>query len=533
MTVTPQPPGIAASVARIAGARPDTTALVYEGDTTTFAELERRTAEFAAGLAAAGLKRGDRIAYLGLNSATLLETLVAATRIGAVFVPVNFRLAAPEVEVVLADAGPRVLVVEEGHRELVEQIVSRLPTPVRVLVDTDPHVPAADPAPGWERLSRVADSGAGIPAPATVGSDELAVLMYTSGTTGRPKGVVLTHGNLWWNQLNVASAVGHVPGETTYAAAPMFHIGGLNALTLGTLSLGGTVVVRRSFDPAAALTDLTGYRINTVFAVPAMYAAIARQPGFADADLSELRAPVVAGAPVPPSLVLEYEKAGVRLQQAWGLTETAPFATFLPPHLSSKKPASAGTAMPYGQVRLVDPATGTPVTGPGAAGEVEVRGPNVTPGYWHNEEATRAAFRDGWFRSGDIGHVDADGDLFIVDRLKDMVISGGENVYPAEVERVLVEHPRVTDAAVVGRPDPDWGERVVAVVSCTGSGPEPTLEEVREHCGHSLARYKLPRSLLVTDAVPRNASGKLDKRHLREWVSRQEAARDRQATGAG
>lgn len=533
MTATPHPPGIAASVRRIARSRPEARALVYEGTPITYAELDRRAGAFAAELTARGLRRGDRLAYLGFNSATLLETLIAATALGAVFLPVNFRLSAPETAMILTDAGVHTLVVEESHRDLVEQIASELPGVVRILVDTDPHLPAGEAAdPGWTRLSHLSDDGAEAPEPARVTTDDVAVLMYTSGTTGRPKGVVLTHGNLWWNQINVISAVGHVPGETTYAAAPMFHIGGLNALTLHTLALGGTVVVRRSFDPATALADLVDHRVATLFGVPAMYAAVARQPGFTDADLSALRAPIVAGAPVPPSLVLEYAERGVRLQQAWGLTETAPFATYLSSDLAPLKPASAGAAMPYSEVRLTDPATGAFVDAPGTTGEVVVRGPNVTPGYWRDEEATGAAFRDGWFRSGDIGHVDADGDLYIVDRLKDMVISGGENVYPAEVERVVIEHPAVTDVAVVGAPDPTWGETVVAVVACEEGAPEPALEEMREHCAASLARYKLPRVLLVTDAVPRNAGGKTDKRLLRTWVERR-LTEDAEAGGAG
>ncbi|MFI6577839.1 long-chain fatty acid--CoA ligase [Nocardiopsis sp. NPDC050513] len=524
MNALPSPPGIAASVRRIARSRPDAEAVVYEGERISFGELDRRVRLLAAQLTARGLRRGDRLAYLGFNSSTLLEALIAAASLGAVFLPVNFRLSGPETSVILTDAGVHTLLAEEGHRALVEQIVSDLPACGRVLIDTDPNVPAADDTgPGWKRLSQLTDGGQDAPEPARVASDDVAVLMYTSGTTGRPKGVVLTHGNLWWNQLNVVSAVGFTPGETTYAAAPMFHIGGLNALTLHTLALGGRVVVRRSFDPAAALADLVEHQVATMFGVPAMYAALARQPGFADADLSSLRAPVVAGAPVPPSLVLEYDEAGLRLQQAWGLTETAPFATFLPPDLATAKPASAGVPMPYCEVRLADPATGEFVDTPDTSGEVVVRGPNVTPGYWHNEEATRAAFRDGWFRSGDIGHMDADGDLYIVDRLKDMIISGGENIYPAEVERVVVEHPAVVDVAVVGAPDPTWGETVVAVVACEEGAAAPTLEELREHCAASLARYKLPRALLVTEAVPRNASGKIDKRHLRNWVGQRVA----------
>jgi fatty-acyl-CoA synthase len=252
-----------------------------------------------------------------------------------------------------------------------------------------------------------------------------------------------------------------------------------------------------------------------------MYAALARVPGFADADLSSLRAAIVAGAPVPPQLITDYAERGVLLQQAWGLTETAPFATHLPAGLTAKKTGSAGVAMPYTEIRLVDPVTGAVIQEADTRGELCVRGPNVTAGYWNNPDATRAAFDDaGWFHSGDIAHRDEDGCYYIVDRLKDMIISGGENVYPAEVERVLAAYPGVLEAAVIGVPDPKWGETVLAVLTCE-TGTSPTLEDVRAFTGRHLARYKLPTRILVAEQLPRNASGKLVKSELRRWVDAQ------------
>ncbi|MFF2027878.1 AMP-binding protein, partial [Streptomyces sp. NPDC058171] len=301
----------------------------------------------------------------------------------------------------------------------------------------------------------------------------------------------------------------------TYAAAPLFHVGALNSFVVRTIVRGGTVVIRRSFDPQQFLDDLVEHRVNSLFAVPAMLAGLSRVPGVFDADLSALRSVVVAGAPVPPSLIRLYAEHGIWLQQAWGLTETAPFATHLPVEYTLDKVGSAGIAMPYTEVRIVDTSSTLPV-GPGTAGEIVVRGANVTPGYWENSEATAAAFdEDGWFHSGDIGYLDADGYLFIIDRLKDMVITGGENVYPAEVERVLANMPGVTDVAVVGAPDEKWGEVVVAVVS-----PEEnvtvTLDDVRDYATTELARYKLPQQLRIVDRVPRNASGKLEKLAIRQ-----------------
>jgi fatty-acyl-CoA synthase len=313
--------------------------------------------------------------------------------------------------------------------------------------------------------------------------DDPAILMFTSGTTGQPKGVILTHGNIWWNGVNVDSRLGTRRGDTTFAIAPLFHIGGLNALALRAIVRGGTMVIRRSFEPIGFLRDLVDYRVNSFFAVPAMLAALARVPGVFTTDLSNVHSVVVAGAPVPPSLIEQYAKHGIVLQQAWGLTETAPFATHLPAEHTLTKLGSAGIPMPYTEIQIVDPASGLPV-GPGVNGEILVRGPNVTPGYWNNPDAIVAAFDDdGWFRSADVGYLDTDGYLYIIDRLKDMIISGGENIYPAEVERALADLPLadlpgLVDVAVVGAADEQWGETVVAV-ACLADGDRVMREERR------------------------------------------------------
>lgn len=504
---------------------PTATAVIYEDQEVSAGELSRTAAEFAAGLAERGLRRGDRIAYLGFNSVTFFQTLFAAAHLGAVFVPVNFRLAADEVRHILNDCGAHTVVVEEGHRELTESVMHDTPARCHVLADTDPQCPAAAaPAAVWTPLSELLSPGRPTREPVALYEDDLAVLMYTSGTTGRPKGVMLTHGIVWWNAVNVDSVVDTRSDDVNLAVAPLFHIGGLNALTLRTLLRGGTVVLRRGFDPEQCLRDLVRHRVNSLFAVPAMYAVLARVPGFAEADLTALRAAIVAGAPVPPQLVKDYAERGVLLQQAWGLTETAPFATYLPAGLTVRKAGSAGAPMPYTEVRLVDPVTGATIEEADTRGEICARGPNVTTGYWNNPDATRAAFDDaGWFHSGDIAHRDEDGCYYIVDRLKDMIISGGENVYPAEVERVLDSYPGVLDAAVIGVPDTKWGETVLAVLACE-AGTSPTLEEVRAFAGRHLARYKLPTRVLVAEQLPRNASGKLVKSELRRWVEAPEQA---------
>ena len=513
----------AAAVHRRARYAPTVPALHYEGRDITAAELSTTVGEFAAGLAEHGLRRGDRIAYLGFNSATFFETLLAAAHLGAVFLPVNFRLAADEVRHILTDSGAHTVIVEEGHREIVESILADIPARHRVLVDTDPACPTVpEPQPSWSLLSTLHGSHRAVLDPVMLHENDLAALMYTSGTTGRPKGVMLTHGNIWWNAVNVDSVVDTRPDDVDLAAAPLFHIAGLNAVTLRTLLRGGTVVVRRGFDPAQCLEDLVRHRVNSFFAVPVMFSALARVPGFAEADLSALRAVIVGGAPVPPQLVRDYAERGVPLQQGWGLTETSPFSTCLPASLlTTENAGAAGVPMPYTEICLVDPATGRRLHEPDVRGEICVRGPNVTPGYWNNPAATREAFDDaGWFHSGDIAQRNKDGIYYIVDRVKDMIISGGENVYPAEVERVLDSYPGVLEAAVIGVPDLKWGETVLAVLTCV-PGTAPSIEEVRAYAGEHLARYKLPTQVMIVERLPRTASGKLVKGELRRMVDEQ------------
>ncbi|MDX2954265.1 acyl-CoA synthetase [Streptomyces caniscabiei] len=506
----------AAAVARNARHQGASVVIRYPGGDLTYAELDDRAARLATVLARGGVGDGDRVAHFGPNSSSFLVVLLAAHRLGAVFVPVNFRLEAAELEAVLVRSGATALVCEEGHRAGVDEIRDRTALTRFLLVDDDPEAPTGGAA-GWEPWAPLLADAPPTASVVAKTADDPAILMFTSGTTGTPKGVLLTHGNVWWNGVNVDLRLDTRRGDVTYAAAPLFHIGTLNSFVLRTLVRGGTVVVSRGFDPGRCLDDLVTHRVNSMFGVPQMFAAMAREPGMFDRDLSRLRSIVVAGAPVPPSLIELYARHGVLLQQAWGLTETAPFATHLPVERTLEKIGSAGIAMPFTEVRVVDVVSNAPL-GPGEPGEVVVRGPNVTAGYWNDPGATRAAFDDeGWFHSGDVGHLDEDGCLHIVDRLKDMIISGGENVYPAEVERVLAAMPGVVDVAVVGIPDEEWGETVQAVMSLDGTS-EITLEAVHAYAAGRLARYKLPTRLTVVPAVPRNASGKLDKAGVRRLV---------------
>ncbi|GAA2552627.1 fatty-acyl-CoA synthase [Neomicrococcus aestuarii] len=505
---------------------PNNEVLVYGDRTWNYRELNEEVSALTRSLVAHGIQRGDRVAYLGLNSVTFIETMLAAWWIGAIFEPLNFRLAPREVEGLLGQSDPKVLIVEQCHVDVVNQVIEQneydFSKTTLVLVDNDPEVPPVEGAAtqAYQLLRNLVAQGAEaeLPEPVEQFDDDLAILMFTSGTTGKPKGVQLTHGNVWWNSVNVDSLVDTRRGDTNLAVAPMFHIGGLNALTIRSLVRGGRTIIRRSFDPRQVLADIEKFGVEQAFLVPAMLSAMQQTADFETANIGSLRALICAGAPVPPILISQYEHKGVPVQQAWGLTETAPFATYLPTELTYAKPGSCGLPMPYCEVKIVDPATGEEVQNPGDTGEMWVKGPNVTSGYWNNPQATEAAFFDGWFRSGDIGYRDEAGYLFIVDRLKDMIITGGENVYPAEVERALMEYPGVVDVAVVGRSDPKWGESVVAVMSFK-TAEAPSIEEIRAFADQYLARYKLPKELVIATSVPRNGSGKLDKVAVRQLIA--------------
>jgi fatty-acyl-CoA synthase len=482
---------------------PNRRALTFEGTTWTYGEMQYRIDCLARDLLDGGVCHGDRVAFLGLNQPSFFVTLFATARLGAIFVPLNFRLTGPELAFIVSDAGVHTLVADAQHREVADSI--RDDVPVRRFM-------SGGGDDGWDAL----ESGTRpLAAPEPVGADEVAIIMYTSGTTGLPKGAMLTHANLWWNNTNAMHQFDVLEDDVTLVVAPLFHIGGLNVTTLVTLQKGGEVVLHRMFDPAACLEDIARYSVTTMFGVPAMFLFMSQVPGFDQADLTTVRTLVCGGAPVPEPLIKLFNGRGVPINQGYGLTETAPMVTFLSPEWSLAKLGSAGRAPLFGEVRIVD-MENHPITAPDVDGEVCTRGPNVMKGYWRRPDATAAAIdAEGWFHTGDIGHVDADGFLYIADRVKDMVISGGENVYPAEVESVLFDHPSVADVAVIGLPDERWGEAVVAVVALH-AGVTVTLEDLRDFAGERLARYKLPTRVEVVEILPRNPAGKVLKFELRE-----------------
>ncbi len=495
-------------IGRRAAATPRLPAITFDGHTTSYGELLDRIDRLAAELAAGGVGRGDRVGYLGLNDPMFLITLFAAARIGAVFVPLNYRLTAAELGYILADAGVHTLLADARYAAVAGPVLTG-PGVRRAL--------ALSAVPGWEPLPDLLANRGRLAVPVHPRSDEVAVIMYTSGTTGRPKGAMLTHGNLFWNNVNALLSFDVSQDDVSLVAAPLFHIGGLNVTTLVTLQKGGQIVLMPAFDPGQALKLIAEYRVTTMFGVPAMFLFMSQVPEFAAADLSSVRFLICGGAPVPETLITRYGQRGIAFVQGYGLTETAPLALVLRADEVSVKVGAAGHAvLPLSDVRLVD-AENNPVA-PGERGEICVRGPQVMAGYWHNREATDAVIdAGGWFHTGDIGQADQDGYVYVVDRLKDMVITGGENVYPAEVEAVLYHHPAIAEVAVLGTPHEQWGEAVTAVVALN-PGAALTLEELSAFARDKLAGYKIPLRLEFVDALPRNPAGKVLKYQLLEQL---------------
>ncbi|MEV6738249.1 o-succinylbenzoate--CoA ligase [Streptomyces sp. NPDC051104] len=501
--------GLGSWPARRARKTPHRTALIHGDRSVTYAELYERTTRLAHALRARGVRRGDRIAYLGPNHPAYLETLFAAGALGAVFVPLNIRLAGPEIAYQLADSGAKALV----YAPSLAAPVAGLPgsTDVRAYVEVGAE---------YEELLAVASDE---PIDQPVALDDTCIIMYTSGTTGRPKGAMLTHGNLVWNAFNVLVDHDLIADERALVSAPLFHTAGLNMLTLPVLLKGGTCVLVESFDPEATFDLIERHRITFMFGVPTMFDQVARHPRWDGADLSSLRILTCGGSPVPTPLIAKYQERGLTFLQGYGMTEAAPGTLFLDAEHAVGKAGSAGVPHFFSDVRVVRPDL-APVD-VGETGEVVVRGPHVMPGYWGLPEETAAVFADGWFRSGDAARVDEDGYVYIVDRIKDMIISGGENIYPAEIEDQLLAHPDIVECAVIGVPDEKWGEVPRAVV-VPREGATLDPDQVITSLSGRLAKYKIPKSVVVADALPRTASGKLLKSRVRSRYGTDSQAKD-------
>ncbi len=499
---------------------PDRDAIVFEGVTRSHAEFAIRVRRAAAALEGLGVQPGDRVGWLSANHPSALETLYACGQLGAIWVPVNPRLAVAEAQYILEHSGTAVLVHGRDEAALAAELTARVPA-VRSWIAVEPPGTAGGSAAGaslhYEGLLADADPQ---PRDRAVSLDEPCLIMYTSGTTGRPKGAVLTHGNMTWNAVNQLIGFDITSSERTLALAPLFHIGGLNGTVNPALLHGGCAVIVRRFDPAATLAVIEQQRITSFFAVPTMLDAMARAPGFGATDLSALRMVSAAGAPVPLPTLRTWLGRGVVMQQAYGMTEASPGCTVLACADAERKVGSAGKPVFFTSVRVVRP-DGTDAD-PGEVGEVIVAGPNIMAGYWQEPERTAEVLAGGWYRTGDAGEFDGEGFLYIRDRYKDMIISGGENVYPAEVESALLELPGIDEAAVIGVPDERWGEvglalLVLAPDAAAEAGAD--AEGIRSALRERLAAFKVPQHVRFVTALPKTASGKIRKSELRAQFS--------------
>ncbi len=448
-------------------------AIRFEGRDITYSELAARIQIAAAALATRGVRKGDAVAYLGLNHPAVLITLFACARLGAMFAPLNWRLAPPELARVLADCPPRLLLAEPAYASIAQSING------------------ASAVVGIEVLE---ESASAIP-PVTGGEETPLLLCYTSGSTGAPKGVVLPQRALFWNAVNSTHMHDLTSADRILTTLPLFHVGGLNILTTPALHAGASVTLHARFDPQAALDTIERERITLTVLVPAQLTAMMELPRWQSADLSSLRMITTGSTIVPEAFVRKVSSRGVPVVQVYGATETCPIAAYVRAPDALRKAGSAGSAALHCELKIDAPA--------GGDGEILVRGPNVA-----------STSDDGWYHSGDVGHLDEEGHLYVVARMKDLIISGGENIYPEEVEGALARCPGVASAAVVGMPDERLGSRVVAFVEPASA--EVSVEAIDAACLLTgLARFKRPREYVFVKQIPRSASGKLLRRKLR------------------
>lgn len=469
------------------------------GRTITYAELDKRAGQAAALLAARGIAHGDRVAVLCRNRIAFFELLFGCAKLGAILVPLNWRMPPNELLTLLADCTPSLLFYGAEDETAALAICRDIPA-----------IGLDDGSTGGYEAS-IAVQSPGVFRDRWP-QDEPWYLLYTSGTTGQPKAVIQTYGMALANYVNVHQAIGLQGGDTTLNFLPLFHTAGINLYSMPVLINGGQVLITPGFDVERVMDLLAGQRLDVIFAVPAVYQQLSLHPRFHEVDVSRVRQWGCGGAPLSDTLIQLYLKRGVRVCNGMGMTETGPTAFLMDPENAPHKIGSVGKPQLLCQVRLVD--SGGREVPPGEAGEIWFAGPGVTPGYWNKPEATAAAFASGgWLRSGDLGRCDADGYYYVVGRIKDMFISGGENVYPAEVENVLVQHPAILEASVIGVPDPRWGEVGHAFLLLREGHALPDADELTRFCRAHLAPFKVPKHFSALSDFPRTAAGKVQK-HL-------------------
>jgi fatty-acyl-CoA synthase len=503
-------------IERNAAFAPNKPAIQFEGDTLSYAAFAARIEQTARALKSElGVGRGDRVAILSLNRPDYLVLLYACARLGAMLVPLNWRLAIAEQSFILSNAGAKVLALEQAFAAILPVLAASLPETSIVGLDFTPPTGSAFDS----LLAKARGDGRN---PHTDLSCPL-LIVYTSGTTGRPKGAVLRQEALLWNAVMSQHMHGLTSADHVLTVLPFFHVGGLNIQTTPALQHGATVTIHSRFAPDATLATIERERPTLTVLVPAIIQAVTDHPGWATADLSSLKAITTGSTIVPPHLIDRFVARGVPVLQVYGSTETCPIAIYT--RLGGDLTREGSTGLPglCCETAVIDDASNE--LPPDAPGEIAVRGPNVFFEYWGNEEATREALHDGWYRTGDIGRRDADGYFWVHDRKKNLIISGGENIYPAEVERVILEHPDVSECGVIGRADPRWDEVPVAYV-IRRQGCRVEAKDLKAHVQSQLARFKVPRDIVFVDDLPRTALGKVQHFMLKELDARSPASGD-------
>lgn len=485
-----------------AACTPDRLALVYERQRISYAELADRLLKMAGFLKAKGVRPGQVVAVVMKNSAAFLEVAFAVSHIGAVFLPINFRLSRPEISYIVGNSDAVFLFADAEYEETVAGILDSV-----VFVDSGAQEDT-------RHISGDAQKAPAVPR----NPDDLFRLMYTSGTTDRPKGVMHTYQNYYWKCLDHIASLGLTAEERLLVVGPLYHVGAFDLPGTAVLYLGGMLLVQRNFDEEQALAAIENERLTGAWLAPVMVGRLLACGQNSKRDLSSFKWCIGGGEKTPEKRIRMFSEVFTqgRYIDAYGLTESCGGDTFMEAGREIEKIGSTGRALPHIEIQIFDEQS-HPVP-PGISGEICLRGPKVTHGYWKQEEKTRLSFFDGWFRTGDVGHLDAEGFLYLTDRKKDMIISGGENISSSEVERIIFMLPQIADVAVIGLPDERWGECVAAVVALQ---PQQTLDldQLTAYCRQHLAGFKVPRKLIVRDALPRNPSGKVLKRVLRQELS--------------
>ncbi len=507
-------PTIPGSLRSTARRVPGAPALAFGDRAYTYAELDAAVDQTANALAGLGLRQGDRFALMATNSDRFVVAFYAALRLGAIVVPVNPASAPPEIAYLLEDSASAVFAFDPAAAASVTAALEagQPATPRQVI--------ALGAADGFADLTQLAAAAPDREATGTVTEADDALILYTSGTTGRPKGALFDHHRVMWAGFIFVAACGMRAGDRFLHVAPLYHAAELNIMLIPGTMIGAKHVILPRFDPATVLGTLESERITMFFGVPTMYQFLLRLPDLADRDLASWRTGLFGAAPMPATAVEQLVTAlpQVSFIQLCGQTEAGPGGVYCDVEQVKARPDASGRqALPFTEARVTDP--GGYDVGPGGVGELLLRGESLMKGYWNKPAETAEALRDGWLHTGDLARVDADGYLTLVDRLKDMIITGGRNVYSVEVEGALAAHPDVADVAVVGRPHPDYGESIVAVIN-PRDGASITLDEVKAFLRDRLSGYKIPHDVIM-GAIPRNPSGKILKHKLRAAVGQQ------------